>query len=481
MQTIEMLSVFFIILEITSTVSAISCHNVTCSRQGEVCKVKKGVEGCQCIKRCTKLGPFVCGSDNMIHKSKCHMNMKACLSNQVISAVRCSDDSIHQLHSCHTSNSSITSANSLYTGHYTVYIHQSKSASLHCNIGGNPQPAVHWIHNGRPVSPEMEGVNIHESTLSFQNAKRMFAGSYICLAVNCATDFEENPPAEQYFDVKYVPNNVETFGEVCLNKIWASNYTCPANEPKSVRWSYDHHTGACIKHKSLICEQGTNLFSTEVECNEKCMPFCDHPPDMGPCMHNFIQVGYDQDKKECILFSYGGCDGNANQFYNFEDCSDLCVRRSKMLISYEKFPYSPKLCPKRCRESLKKAFCGFNFMLRIRIIRFGSIYITARVLRVIKTDIRMPLRQLLRQNPSKPIALYFQPECQCPNLKASQKLFESGTNDFLVSGDFYGRTLMLSNGSYLAPTTRAKSIKLRNFSVSTCHSKKIKSRRRIKT
>ncbi|XP_043660428.1 kappaPI-actitoxin-Avd3a-like [Drosophila teissieri] len=52
---------------------------------------------------------------------------------------------------------------------------------------------------------------------------------------------------------------------------------------------------------------------------------CELPRDPGPCRAFIERWTYDSRTKECKYFIYGGCGGNANNFYFKEQCIDKCV------------------------------------------------------------------------------------------------------------------------------------------------------------
>lgn len=51
---------------------------------------------------------------------------------------------------------------------------------------------------------------------------------------------------------------------------------------------------------------------------------CLLPKYTGPCRAAFPHYYYDADSRTCKLFTYGGCDGNANNFEMMEDCEKAC-------------------------------------------------------------------------------------------------------------------------------------------------------------
>lgn len=52
---------------------------------------------------------------------------------------------------------------------------------------------------------------------------------------------------------------------------------------------------------------------------------CSEPPSAGPCnrrLQRFFHQG-----GQCLLFSYGGCAGNRNNFFTEAECARRCLRR----------------------------------------------------------------------------------------------------------------------------------------------------------
>lgn len=53
-------------------------------------------------------------------------------------------------------------------------------------------------------------------------------------------------------------------------------------------------------------------------------PICLLARDSGPCDAAFARWGYNTETGKCELFSYGGCEGNANNFESEEACGAAC-------------------------------------------------------------------------------------------------------------------------------------------------------------
>ena len=49
------------------------------------------------------------------------------------------------------------------------------------------------------------------------------------------------------------------------------------------------------------------------------------PAVIGKCKGLVPVWHYDNDKKSCQIFPYGGCDGNGNKFKTKEACEKLCA------------------------------------------------------------------------------------------------------------------------------------------------------------
>lgn len=56
---------------------------------------------------------------------------------------------------------------------------------------------------------------------------------------------------------------------------------------------------------------------------------CKLPPEQGPCRGRIPRFYYSASSKRCELFTYGGCQGNANNFKTEEDCVAACGDRGE--------------------------------------------------------------------------------------------------------------------------------------------------------
>ncbi|RCN32038.1 Kunitz/Bovine pancreatic trypsin inhibitor domain protein, partial [Ancylostoma caninum] len=92
-------------------------------------------------------------------------------------------------------------------------------------------------------------------------------------------------------------------------------------------------TGKCVRFTYGGFGGNENNFSTKQKCKEKCMKQdtdmpsndrCLQPIQKGPCFGSFRRYAYDRNSRQCVLFTYGGCAGNDNNFKTMQQCMDTC-------------------------------------------------------------------------------------------------------------------------------------------------------------
>ena len=53
---------------------------------------------------------------------------------------------------------------------------------------------------------------------------------------------------------------------------------------------------------------------------------CRLPSEVGRCRASVPRWFYDHDNGQCTQFTYGGCEGNENNFKSREECESSCSR-----------------------------------------------------------------------------------------------------------------------------------------------------------
>ncbi|XP_048062935.1 kunitz-type protease inhibitor 1b [Megalobrama amblycephala] len=72
------------------------------------------------------------------------------------------------------------------------------------------------------------------------------------------------------------------------------------------------------------CEQLNKSLSRLLQIGVNKKAHCTDPPVTGPCRASFTRWYYDPLNKKCHRFTYGGCDGNDNNFETTDNCMNNC-------------------------------------------------------------------------------------------------------------------------------------------------------------
>jgi hypothetical protein len=88
------------------------------------------------------------------------------------------------------------------------------------------------------------------------------------------------------------------------------------------RWFFNPETSLCEEFTYGCCGGNANNFLTLLTCQSTCA--CGLPPDPGPCDGAFPRWFFNSESGECEEFTYGGCEGNANNFETLEACETAC-------------------------------------------------------------------------------------------------------------------------------------------------------------
>lgn len=123
--------------------------------------------------------------------------------------------------------------------------------------------------------------------------------------------------------------------------------TLPPDNSKSTKracmafipsWTFNATSGKCESYVYGGCGKTANLFRTEEACQATCsssarnivqsavrnQESCLLPIAKGPCFGFMKRYAFNKEKNRCELFTYGGCQGNGNNFARADQCFEAC-------------------------------------------------------------------------------------------------------------------------------------------------------------
>ncbi|XP_067289932.1 BPTI/Kunitz domain-containing protein [Pseudorasbora parva] len=112
---------------------------------------------------------------------------------------------------------------------------------------------------------------------------------------------------------------------------------------KLLKFSYDPQVQFCVPFFYKGEGGNGNRFDSDKDCMKACSPkgnelypsdemACSLPKDEGTCFAMLPKYYYDNQEKDCRMFLYRGCQGNANRFESLEECRKQCLARSGRLL-----------------------------------------------------------------------------------------------------------------------------------------------------
>ncbi|XP_037086585.1 papilin-like [Pollicipes pollicipes] len=98
------------------------------------------------------------------------------------------------------------------------------------------------------------------------------------------------------------------------------------------RYFYSAATGRCQQFSYGGCEGNGNNFETARECTSRCTgskiepggAICRQRSLVGPCAGSITRYYFDDTSKRCQQFIYSGCGGNSNNFETRSECEGSC-------------------------------------------------------------------------------------------------------------------------------------------------------------
>ncbi|XP_042318261.1 actinia tenebrosa protease inhibitors-like [Sceloporus undulatus] len=103
------------------------------------------------------------------------------------------------------------------------------------------------------------------------------------------------------------------------------------NATSVLRFFYNSQSGRCEKFPYKGCGGNKNNFATHIECLQACSDrgICRLPVDQGWGDALRTRFFYNSTSRTCESFFYRGHRGNANNFWEKEDCLRFCVVRAE--------------------------------------------------------------------------------------------------------------------------------------------------------
>jgi len=89
------------------------------------------------------------------------------------------------------------------------------------------------------------------------------------------------------------------------------------------RWFFNFKKNTCDEFVYGGCDGNANNFKTKKDCEGACS-VCELPKEPGPCKGAFPRWFFNSKSDLCKKFTYGGCNGNANNFMMKNECVNMC-------------------------------------------------------------------------------------------------------------------------------------------------------------
>ncbi|KAI9565498.1 hypothetical protein GHT06_009290 [Daphnia sinensis] len=135
-----------------------------------------------------------------------------------------------------------------------------------------------------------------------------------------------------------VKDTTKTVSDICTlppDNSKSTGRACMAFVPS---WTFNATTGKCESYVYGGCGKTANLFRTEEACQATCsstarnvvqsavrnQESCLLPIAKGPCFGFMKRYAFNKEKNRCELFTYGGCQGNGNNFATADQCFEAC-------------------------------------------------------------------------------------------------------------------------------------------------------------
>jgi len=128
----------------------------------------------------------------------------------------------------------------------------------------------------------------------------------------------------------------------------------PCNDPVT-QWYFDSTAAQCRKFTYGGCRGNSNRFNSKAECQRECQPMeidpahkskslshlpvmkvsketCSLPFEAGPCDGDEPRHYFSPTLLRCLPFTYGGCEGNGNNFQRESECMSACRHQHDWMV-----------------------------------------------------------------------------------------------------------------------------------------------------
>ncbi|GJQ76338.1 hypothetical protein Trydic_g2060 [Trypoxylus dichotomus] len=127
------------------------------------------------------------------------------------------------------------------------------------------------------------------------------------------------------------------------------------------RWHYSND-GTCRQFTYGGCEGNKNNFKTSDECSQMCgnaEDVCNLPMTTGPCHADYPAYYYNKTTNTCELFTHGGCIVHGNKFTDLESCERRCKKAPSTTYAPEVQPtYDPSDPRRVCLKEVEAGNCN---------------------------------------------------------------------------------------------------------------------------
>ncbi|XP_053193373.1 kunitz-type protease inhibitor 1-like [Scomber japonicus] len=130
-----------------------------------------------------------------------------------------------------------------------------------------------------------------------------------CKGVKVTSERAVPLPAAEVCGSACLPGQLVCGGGCCLDRSLECDGTAQCSD------------GSDENHCSKLNQTFSRLLSIDVNQRKA---RCAEPPRTGPCRASHTRWYYDPLNRKCLRFTFGGCDGNDNNFETIEKCSETC-------------------------------------------------------------------------------------------------------------------------------------------------------------